>query len=140
MIVLGCRTGRQAVQPYSRTIMAAMMAVLLADNETNALLALRVVGDLHRSKRSRKPDSAEDPTKLDDFVAPYLEFVQKARAQPRALYALQPPPAARRGSFLAPASHLRHLVWELDYAESVAVWITRSERLSGHCLAGLLAA
>lgn len=91
----GTAARAQAVQPYSRTIMAAVMTVLPADNQENALMALRIMECLHKVKRNRKPEpGTDDPGKLDDFVPPYLEFVQKVltTCPPRRLFAgwLQP--------------------------------------------------
>lgn len=89
-VLTGTAARAQAVQPYSRTIMAAVMTVLPADNQENALLALRIMECLHKVKRNRKPEpGTDDPGKLDDFVPPYLEFVQKvlSTCPPRRLFA-----------------------------------------------------
>jgi hypothetical protein len=70
---------RGVLQAHGRTMMRAAIAALSVENEVNALLALRVVDSLHKGRRSpRPPESgmAEDPLRLDDFIAPYLHLVQ----------------------------------------------------------------
>lgn len=73
----------QALQGYGRVIMRAAVGALASDNEGNAVFALRVVDWLHKGRRNMRPLEAgtgapgkEDPSRLDDFIAPYLHFVQ----------------------------------------------------------------
>lgn len=58
---------QEVLKPYADTLMTAMLNVLRDDNEDNAVLALKVIIDLHRSFKAV----------LQDQVQPFLELVKK---------------------------------------------------------------
>jgi transformation/transcription domain-associated protein len=47
-----------------------IMNVLKAENETNAIVCLRIIIELHKNCRNYKP-----PLSLDSWVSPFLDFV-----------------------------------------------------------------
>ncbi|KAJ9474335.1 Transcription-associated protein 1 [Pseudozyma hubeiensis] len=61
---------QEVLKPYADTLMTAMLNVLRDDNEDNAVLALKVIIDLHRSFKAV----------LQDQVQPFLELVKKLYA------------------------------------------------------------
>ncbi|EST09240.1 PIK-related kinase, FAT [Kalmanozyma brasiliensis GHG001] len=58
---------QEVLKPYADILMTAMLNVLRDDNEDNAVLALKVIIDLHRSFKAV----------LQDQVQPFLELVKK---------------------------------------------------------------
>lgn len=56
----------ELVRPFAEDLMRVMLNVLRDDNEENAVVALKVIIDLHRSYKSV----------LQDHVQPFLELVQ----------------------------------------------------------------
>lgn len=61
---------QEVLKPYADSLMTAMLNVLRDDNEDNAVLALKVIIDLHRSFKAV----------LQDQVQPFLEIVKKLYA------------------------------------------------------------
>ncbi|CBQ69344.1 related to TRA1-component of the Ada-Spt transcriptional regulatory complex [Sporisorium reilianum SRZ2] len=57
---------QEVLKPYADSLMTAMLSVLRDDNEDNAVLALKVIIDLHRSFKAV----------LQDQVQPFLELVK----------------------------------------------------------------
>ncbi len=57
----------EMVKEYAKSLMDCMMAVLQDDNEENAVTALKIIIDLHRSYKQV----------LEEHVQPFLELVQK---------------------------------------------------------------
>ncbi len=61
--------------------MAAVMPLLHAENEENVSVVLRILMELHKNFKQRKPEGGGPPPEgspqMEQHVVPYLDFVRK---------------------------------------------------------------